>query len=173
LADGFVESIAAFADNLGPAFLQVSDNFSPAGMESLYGYLRKLPVDLDVFLEVRHPGWFEDGNQLFPLLCDMHKGLVITDAPGRRDCTHMYLTVPMMLLRFVSNRDHPTTYTRINEWADRISNWLDRGLEEAYIFLHPGDEAVIPELTVAWINALNGRCGLQLRPPFTEQGSLF
>ena len=173
LTDSFIESISAFEENLGPAFLQVSDNFSPAAMESLYGYLQLLPRDLDVFLEVRHPGWFKDGDQLFPMLRDMGKGLVITDAPGRRDCAHMYLTVPRMLLRFVCNRDHPTTFTRINEWAERISNWLELGLEEAYIFLHPGDEAVIPELTVAWINALNSRCGLQLKPPFTEQGSLF
>ncbi|HSF46424.1 MAG TPA: DUF72 domain-containing protein [Chitinophagaceae bacterium] len=173
LTDAFIESISAFEENLGPAFLQVSDSFSPAGMESLYGYLRKLPVDLDVFLEVRHPDWFSSGDHLFPLLRDMGRGLVITDAPGRRDCAHMYLTVPRLLLRFVSNRDHPTTFTRINDWAERISSWLDRGLEEAYVFLHPGDEALIPELTVAWINALNSKCGLQMKLPYTEQGSLF
>ncbi|HLO83263.1 MAG TPA: DUF72 domain-containing protein [Chitinophagaceae bacterium] len=173
LTDAFIESISAFEDNLGPAFLQVSDNFSPAKMEALYGYLASLPEDLDVFLEVRHPDWFKQGDQLFPLLHNMNKGLVITDTPGRRDCTHMYLTMPKLLLRFVCNRDHPTTFTRIDDWADRIASWLDRGLEEAYIFLHPGDEALIPELTVAWINALNSRCGLNLKLPYVEQGSLF
>jgi uncharacterized protein YecE (DUF72 family) len=173
LTDAFIESISAFGENLGPSFLQVNDSFSPAGMEALYGYLRQLPRDLDVFLELRHPEWFERAGQFFPLLKEMGKGLVITDAPGRRDCAHMHLTVPKLFLRFVSNRDHPTTFTRIDDWTTRISSWLDRGLEEAYIFLHPGDEAVIPELTVAWINALNNKCGLQLKPPYIEQGSLF
>jgi uncharacterized protein YecE (DUF72 family) len=173
LTDAFIESISAFEENLGPAFLQVSDNFSPAKLETLYGYLASLPEDLDVFLEVRHPDWFRQGDQIFPLLHQMKKGLVISDTPGRRDCTHMYLTMPKLLLRFVCNRDHPTTFTRINDWADRIALWLDRGLEEAYIFLHPGDEAVIPELTVAWIKALNSRCGLNLKMPYGQQQSLF
>lgn len=173
LTDAFIQSIAAFGSNLGPAFLQVSDNFSLAKRDALFGYLSSLPSDLDVFLELRHPDWFNSGDESFRMLKDMNKGLVITDAPGRRDCTHMNLTVPKLLLRFVSNRDHATTFPRITEWADRIGAWVDKGLEEAYIFLHPGDESVIPELTVAWMEALNKTCNVNLKLPFIQQGSLF
>ena len=173
LTDAFIQSIAAFGNNLGPAFLQVSDSFSLAKRDALFGYLSSLPAYLDVFLELRHPDWFSSGDESFRMLKEMNKGLVITDAPGRRDCTHMYLTVPKLLLRFVSNRDHITTFPRIIEWAERIGEWVDEGLEEAYIFLHPGDESVIPELTVAWIEALNKTCKVNLKLPCISQGSLF
>lgn len=173
LTDSFLQSIMGFDENLGPAFLQVSDHFSPAKREPLFGYLASLPRDLDIFLEVRHPDWFVDLESSFGVLREWNKGLVITDAPGRRDGVHMCLTVPKILLRFVSNRDHPTTYPRIVEWAERIGEWVDKGLEEAYIFLHPGDESVIPELTIAWIEALNKSCKLRLKLPYIQQASLF
>lgn len=173
LTDAFIQSIAGFGENLGPAFLQVSDHFSPAKRDVLFGYLSSLPSDLDVFLELRHPDWFTDAGVSFSMLKEMKKGLVITDTPGRRDCAHMYLTIPKLFLRFVSNKDHSTTYLRITDWAQRIGNWVDQGLEEVYIFIHPGDETVIPELTVAWMEALNQSCKVNLKLPFIQQGSLF
>ena len=171
--DAFISGISAFGDNLGPAFLQVSDHFSPLKKAPLFDYLSSLPTDLDVFIEFRHPDWFLHAEQHFPTLASLRKGLVITDTPGRRDCTHMYLSIPKLMLRFVSNSDHPTTYPRIEEWARRIAHWIDHGLEEAYIFLHPGDEAVIPDLTISWIEAINLHCGLQLKPPYLKQRELF
>lgn len=171
--DGFLQSISAFGNNLGPTFLQVSDHFSPAKRNALFTYLSSLPNDIDIFLEVRHPDWFTDGGVSFRLLNEMNKGLVITDTPGRRDGVHMYLTIPKLFLRFVSNKHHASTFPRIQEWAERIGDWVDKGLEEAYIFLHPGDESVIPELTVAWIEALNASCKVKLKLPFIQQASLF
>ncbi len=171
--DAFINGISAFAENLGPAFLQVSDNFSPLKKGPLFEYLSTLPVDLDVFLEFRHPDWFIQSEQHFPAIKSLGKGLVITDTPGRRDCTHMYLTLPKLMLRFVSNSDHPTTYPRIEEWAKRIGQWINSGLEEAYIFLHPGDETVIPDLTIAWVEAINKHCGLHIKPPYLKQRELF
>ena len=173
LTDGFLQSIMGFDENLGPAFLQVSDHFSPAKQEVLFSYLSSLPRDLDVFLEVRHPEWFLDAEQSFTALKEWNKGVVITDTPGRRDGVHMCLTVPKLMLRFVSNRDHASTFPRIAEWAKRIGEWVDNGLEEAYIFLHPGDESVIPELTIAWIEALNKSCKVNLKLPYIQQASLF
>lgn len=171
--DAFINGISAFGENLGPCFLQVSDGFSPMKKQPLFDYLAALPKDLDVFVEFRHPDWFVQSDQLFPALKSMGRGIVITDTPGRRDCTHMYLSVPRLMLRFVSNSDHPSTYSRITAWAIRISEWIDKGLEEAYIFLHPGDETVIPELTVAWIEQINKYCGLQLKLPYLKKQMLF
>lgn len=171
--DAFISGISAFAENLGPTFLQLSDNFSPIKKAPLFDYLSTLPDDLDVFLEFRHPDWFIQSEQHFHALKLLGKGLVITDTPGRRDCTHMYLSIPKLMLRFVSNSDHPTTYTRIEEWARRIGQWINSGLEEAYVFLHPGDETVIPDLAIAWVEAINRHCGLMLKPPYLKQRELF
>ena len=59
----FFRGIVAFAEHLGPVFIQVSDNFSPNRKQELFDYLTGLPKDLQFFLEVRHPGWFEKGMQ--------------------------------------------------------------------------------------------------------------
>ena len=176
LTDAFLNSIYTFGDNLGPVFLQLSETFAPDQQEPLFHYLSTLPKDLTFFLEVRHPGWLANAaaaEALFTRLKDLHMGAVITDTPGRRDLVHMHLTIPKLFLRFVCNALHPTTYHRTNAWIQRLHYWYNSGLEEAYIFLHPGHEAAIPELTTFWVQELNTQCQLQLKPPTSVQQQLF
>jgi uncharacterized protein YecE (DUF72 family) len=174
--EAFLESIAAFENHLGPAFLQLGEMFGPQQKEALYTYLAALPPDVSYFLEVRHPGWFADEKQadeLFQTLMALNIGLVITDTPGRRDLVHMRLTVPRFFLRFVCNGVHPTSFSRSDAWIEQMQRWLDRGLEEAYIFLHPGNDAAVPELAPYWSKSLNQKCGLQLNVPALQQPQLF
>ena len=55
----FSGALVAFEEHLGPIFVQVSDTFSPKRKEELFTYLTSLPKDLQFFLEVRHPDWFD------------------------------------------------------------------------------------------------------------------
>lgn len=172
----FLESIAVFENNLGPAFLQLSESFSPQGKEALYAYLHALPATLSYFLEVRHPAWFADATEaeeLFETLMQLNIGLVLTDTPGRRDLVHMRLTAPRFFLRFVCNGLHPTSFSRTDAWVQQIRRWLDRGLQECSVFLHPGADAAVPELAAYWVQALNKACGLRLKPPTIIQPELF
>lgn len=174
--DAFLSGIAALEEHLGPCFLQLSESFSPVQKESLFAYLRSLPRDISVFVELRHPAWFSSEKEkinLFAQLQQMQTGVVITDAPGRRDVAHMRLTVPRLFLRFVCNALHPTSFQRTGEWIKRLQFWLDKGLEEAYIFLHPGDDGAVPELAAYWVEELNRHCGLQLKAPAPVQQLLF
>lgn len=175
LTDAFLQSIAAFEAQLGPAFLQLSEHAAPLHRDALYDYLRGLPAGFSCFLEVRHPVWMQADilHELLQQLYAMKKGLLITDTPGRRDLLHGHLTVPKTFLRFVSPGAHPTTFPRIDAWITRIADWLQRGLEEMYIFLHPGHDALVPELAEYWIHALNEKCGLDLLPPTRVQARLF
>lgn len=172
----FLESIRAFEKQLGPAFLQVSETFSPQYKVALYNYLASLPTNLSFFLEVRHPAWLataQQAGELFQTLMALNIGLVLTDTPARRDLVHMQLTVPKFFLRFVCNGVHPSSFNRIDAWVLQLKSWLDRGLEEAYIFLHPGNDAAVPELAAYWILKLNQTCGLHLKPPTVLQPQLF
>jgi uncharacterized protein YecE (DUF72 family) len=178
LTDTFLESIVGFEDHLGPVFLQVSDKFAPKRKEELYNYLETLPKDVQFFLEIRHPDWFLKSNQeeLFTTLKKLKLGVVITDTAGRRDCCHMHVTIPKTFIRFVGNSLHPTDYTRIDAWIERMKYWLDNGLQELYFFMHMHDEAFSPELTVYVVERLNKKCGLNLQiPQFVEgqQAGLF
>lgn len=166
--NAFLEGIHAFGKHLGPIFLQVSDRFTPKRKENLFNYLETLPKDLQFFLEVRNPEWFsgkEVSEDLVKTLNKLKVGYVITDAAGRRDCVHMYLTIPKAFIRFVGNSLHPTDYSRIDEWVSRMKYWLDNGLEELYFFMHMHDEAYSPELSEYLIDKMNDECGLSLQKP--------
>jgi uncharacterized protein YecE (DUF72 family) len=164
----FFRGIVAFEKHLGPIFIQVSDTFSPKRKEELFDFLKSLPTDLQFFVEVRHPDWFAKElikNEFFDTLSSLNIGAVITDTSGRRDCAHMYLTIPKAFIRYVGNSLHPTDYTRTDEWINRIKYWLDKGLKELYFFMHMHDEAYSPELTVYLVDKLNAACNLSLQKP--------
>src|SRR5204863_2327081 len=92
------------------------------------------------------------------------------DTASRRDCAHMYVTIPKTFIRYVGNSLHTTDFTRIDDWVNRIRDWLRSGLGELYFFIHMHDEAMSPELAVYLIDKLNDVCGLQLqRPKFINE----
>jgi uncharacterized protein YecE (DUF72 family) len=169
----FLRGIVAFKGHLGPVFVQLSDAFSPKRKEEVYTFLRSLPTDMQFFLEVRHPDWFakkEIRDELMETLREINMGIVITDTAGRRDCAHMYLTIPKAFIRYVGNSLHPTDFTRVDDWINRMKYWLDKGIEELYFFMHMHDEATSPELTVYLVDNLNAACGLQLpKPQFIDK----
>ncbi len=76
----------------------------------------------------------------------------------------MELTVPKTFVRFVGNNLHLTDYTRIDEWVQRIKQWLDSGLQELYFFMHQHEEKDSPELCNYVIEQLNLHCETHLRP---------
>ncbi|MCW3464686.1 DUF72 domain-containing protein [Chitinophaga nivalis] len=168
LTTAFLEGVLAFGPHLGPIFLQLSDRYSPAKRANLYEYLATLPADLQFFVEVRHPQWFADEairQEFFETLQQLKIGAVITDTAGRRDCAHMHLTIPKIFIRFVGNSLHPSDYTRIDDWANRIRYWLDNGLKEVYFFMHMHDEALSPDLALYLADRLDKVCGLQIKKP--------
>ncbi|MEP6926828.1 MAG: DUF72 domain-containing protein [Ginsengibacter sp.] len=164
----FLDSVKGFGKNLGPLFLMLQENFSPAKSKLLYEFLIDFPKTNQLFLELRHPEWFSDSKSFKELLNEVslqNVGLIITDTAGRRDVAHMTLTVPKTFIRFVGNSLHQTDYTRCDEWVERIKFWLSNGLEELYFFMHMHDEAKSPELAVYFIEQLNKKCNLNLHNP--------
>jgi uncharacterized protein YecE (DUF72 family) len=172
ITNEFFRGIVAFQRHLGPIFVQVSDTFSPKRKDELFTYLASLPKDLQFFLEVRHPDWFakeKERDDMFNFLKAHNMGAVITDTAGRRDCAHMYLTIPKTFIRYVGNSLHPTDYTRIDAWVKRMKYWLDHGMQELYFFMHMHEEATSPELTVYLVDKMNKECGLNLvKPKFID-----
>ena len=167
LLNEFLRGATGFEDHLGPIFIQVDERFSPNRKEELIEFLKSLPTDVQFFLEVRHPGWFEKKvfEELISALSKLKIGIVITDVAGRRDCAHMYLTIPKTFIRFTGNSLHKTDYTRIDDWVKRIKLWLESGMQEIYFFMHMHDEATSPELTVYLAEKLNKVCKLNLIVP--------
>jgi uncharacterized protein YecE (DUF72 family) len=177
LTDEYIKAISAFGKYLGPCFLQVSDNFGPNNIDILENYLKKLPQDLKVFIEVRHKDWFvgDAKKQLFSMLAKLGKGAAITDASGRRDCLHMELPTPEAFIRFVGNGGKylNSDKARVDEWVIRLKYWLENGLKKVYFFLHQHDEADTPLIADYTIEQFNKHLGSDLsRINFINQNNL-
>jgi uncharacterized protein YecE (DUF72 family) len=78
---------------------------------------------------------------------------------------HMHLTTPEVFIRFVGNGLHPTDYTRIDDWVQRIKKWKDEGIHTVYFFMHQHEELHSPELSRYLIQQLNKYCGTSIREP--------
>jgi len=166
--DALLNTYAAFGHKLGTSFIQLDDKFGPKHTETIQAYLKSLPRDFDVAIEFRHPEWSEDSvvaNEMYELMKELGVSSVITDTAGRRDVMHMRLTTPTAFIRFVGNSLHPTDYKRIDDWIERIAEWLDGGLKTLYFFIHQHDELYSPELSAYMIDKLNKRCKLKLQAP--------
>ncbi|NJM26866.1 MAG: DUF72 domain-containing protein [Bacteroidia bacterium] len=170
----FLDGLNAFGDTLGPAFLQLPPNYPPKNMEVVDAYLGTLPKSFRLFVELRHPEWFSDTDafeQICRILEKHGAGSVITDAAGRRDCVHMRLTTPEAFIRFVGNGLHPTDYTRIDDWVQRIKQWMQNGVQKIYFFMHQHEELHSPELSKYLIQQLNIHCGTTIpEPVFVQDG---
>lgn len=166
----FLEATQAFGKKLGPYFLMLDQRFSIKSFPVLKEFIESLPK-LDLFLEFRHESWFEktpEANDAFEYLRQKNIGSIITDVAGRRDILHQRLTTDSAFIRFVGNFLHPTDYTRIDDWAYRVKEWLNKGLKNVYFFMHHNsDEGEIhsPELSVYAVNKFNEVWGSDLNVP--------
>jgi uncharacterized protein YecE (DUF72 family) len=176
LTDRFLEGISGFKEKLGPLFLMPHPGMGIKTLETMEAFIQSLPEDIDLFVELRHPEWYsnpEAFNNVFSMFERNNSGAIITDASGRRDCVHMRLTTPEAFIRFVGNGLHPTDYTRIDDWVQRIKSWMDKGIQKVYFFMHQHEEIHSPELSRYLIQQLNQHCRTAIpEPKFVEPSIL-
>lgn len=165
--DQYLNAIYELGNNLGPLFLMPEPRMGLKYKPVIEQFIQSLPNDITLFVEYRQKEWLQPQNaaESFDYLKELNTGTVITDASGRRDALHMNLTTPQAFIRFVGNGLHPTDYTRIDAWVERIGEWLEAGLERCYFFMHQHDERYSPELCKYLIEQLNAKHGLGLRVP--------
>jgi uncharacterized protein YecE (DUF72 family) len=170
--DRFMDAMSGFEDALGPVFLMPHPSFGPKNIEVLRNFIQELPKDISLFTELRQEDWYSDQNanrEVFSMLEENHSGSIITDTSGRRDMVHMHLTTPEVFIRFVGNGLHPSDYTRIDAWVQRIKKWKNEGIHTVYFFMHQHEELHSPELSRYLIQELNKHCGTSIpEPKFAE-----
>ena len=139
VTEAFLYIMNSFGNNLGPCFLQLPDNFTPSKFNDLENFLKLLPTDIQVAVELRHTGWFTDdqvADELFNMMKENSKALVITDTAGRRDCVHQRLTNNLAFIRFNGYDLHQSDFQRMDEWIEKIINRkhdLNRALKNNYM----------------------------------------
>lgn len=166
LIQRFCEAMAGLGSRLGPCFIQLPPYFGVDKSAVLEKFLQQFSLPLAV--EVRHESWFSsEANtaKLFDLLEKYSASTVITDVAGRRDVAHMGLTMGTVLVRFVGNNLDPTDFTRLDDWAERLSRWFSMGLRECYFFTHEPDNLLAPDLAAAFYEKVKNIAGIGSRGP--------
>lgn len=156
---------------LGTIFLQMHENFSPKNFNRLQHFVESWAKGIPLSVEVRHTDWFTDesvAKEFYQLLEENNISNTIVDTAGRRDMMHMRLTNNEAFIRYVG-ANHPTDYTRLDDWVLRLKEWVDLGLQNIHFFIHQNLEVESPLLASYFIKKLNAALNLDLKIPNQEQ----
>lgn len=171
LIQRFCEAMGGLGNKLGPCFIQLPPYFGADRLPVLEQFLQQFSLPLAV--ELRHESWFSNPlhfNRLGDLFEKYGVSTVITDVAGRRDVAHMRLTTSKVLVRFVGNDLHPTDFTRLDDWSERLNDWFSAGLEVAYFFTHEPDNLLAPDLAAAFYQKTTHLPGVTTRGPKISGG---
>lgn len=163
----YLDCASHLQDKLGTIFLQLHSNFGPKNFDRLQNFAQSWPKGIPLAIEVRHPEWFEDAvifEEFTQLLEENDIANVLVDTAGRRDMVHMRLTNNEAFVRYVG-ANHPSDYTRLEAWIDRLEAWIELGLTHIHFFIHQNLEKESPLLAAHFIKKLNTRLGTSLRIP--------
>jgi uncharacterized protein YecE (DUF72 family) len=163
----FIERMAGLAERLGPFFLQLPPGYRADKIDDLEQWLAAWPSEYRLAVEVRHDDWYAEPHEtaLMNLLRRYNAGRVVMDVrplaagplPGAdfdlqaaRDRKpdvpmHPLRSGGIALIRYIG---HPTPELNgplLDEWAERVTNWLAEGTD-VYFFCHCPDERRSPAL---------------------------
>lgn len=158
--------LSQLENKLGTPFLQLPPGFSPLRLDELLQFLDKSQLP-GMAVELWHPAWFTNDaafNAVSNVLYKKGLPLIVTDTPGRRDVLHMRLTTRTLFVRFNANNDAQDKL-RINSWLDRVTAWLDAGLERFYFFIHAPGQLTTAPLTAYFATELYKRCRISISAP--------
>jgi uncharacterized protein YecE (DUF72 family) len=149
----FLGTMRVLGPRLGPLMLQLSPTFAPSGLPLLRDYLKALPADLKIGVEVRHLDWFKPGpaSALAQTLADLHMSRIIFDsrpiyasnAPAAISARDKKPGLPLVaevnqnfvILRYISSPIVPENDSYLTTWATQTNQWLTEG-RDVYFFAH-------------------------------------
>jgi len=175
--ENYLYSAVNLKEKLGTIFLQMHSNFAPKDFNRVVSFVESWPKEIALAIEFRHTNWYNDetvANELYDLLEKNNISNIIVDTAGRRDIMHMRLTNSTAFVRYVG-ANHPTDYTRLDDWVERLKEWKSQGIKEIDFFIHQNIEKESPLLSAYFIKQLNTELGYNLTIPKEEkdQQSLF
>lgn len=168
IIENTVDAYSILKEKLGPIFMQLPPYFDASRMTLLERFFMSFPAEFDLSIELRHASWFEDEsitNELHDMALNYNKGLLITDVAGRRDVLHMRICNHTLLVRFVGNGLHPTDFTRVDEWIERIQYYAQNGVNRIYFFPHEPDNILAPQLADYLCMKIGAEGTIQTRGP--------
>ncbi|CAN5220116.1 DUF72 domain-containing protein [soil metagenome] len=165
-------------NHLGTSFLLMPPYFKPNRLEDLRRFLKLIPADMPMAVEVRNEEWFNDAkalNEWTAMLESLGRTAIITDVASRRDVLHMRQTSGTAFIRYNGYDLHPSDFTRLDEWVVRLGQWLNAGLQEVYFYMHQPTKALSAELGAYFIEKINALPQVDIPVPvmYNKEGLLF
>lgn len=167
VVNNYLDNFVLLEDKLGTIFLQLHSNFGPKNFEKMQDFVESWPKDIPLAVEVRHKDWFADEEisaQFYQLLKENNITNVLVDTAGRRDMLHMRLTNNEAFVRYVG-ANHPSDYSRLDDWIEKLQEWVNAGLTKIHFFIHQNVEKESPLLASYFIKKLNATFNLDLTIP--------
>ncbi len=167
----YILNASNLKEKLEMPFLQLHSNFSPKSMDRLAPFFDMLPKDIRLAIEFRHTDWFNDevvAQELYALLEQYNVTNIVVDTAGRRDLMHMRMTTDTAFIRY-NGANHQTDYTRLDDWINRLEEWVSAGLQNIYFFVHQNIEKASPLLSAHFIKKANERFGTNLSIPVLDK----
>lgn len=176
----YSNAVQHLGNQLEMCFLQMNEHFEPnqENINRLELFFQQWnATNIPLALELRHTNWFQNekiASHIYHLLEHYQISNVITDTAGRRDLLHMRLTTNAAFVRYVG-ANHQSDYTRIDDWAIRLKEWVNLGLNNIYFFVHQNNEIESVKIARHLNRLLNQElnCNLTLPRVLPEQQSLF
>ncbi len=163
----YILNASNLKEKLGMPFVQMHSNFGPTNMERLVPFFEAIPKDIQIAIEFRHTDWYNDetvASELYDILERYKATNIIVDTAGRRDLIHMRLTSDSAFIRY-NGANHKSDYKRLDDWIDRLEEWVALGLQNIYFFVHQNIEKASPLLSAYFIKKANKRFGTDLKIP--------
>jgi uncharacterized protein YecE (DUF72 family) len=133
--EAFFAAASELKLTVGSIWIQVPQNFRLQQLSFLLAWLDSLPTSYRYFLEFRNPDVFSNMEVFCALqgkLSAKGIGLIICDNPDTPELLHTALSIPEVMIRFSGISEDASQISRLNAWAQRISDWKGQGLEKVY-----------------------------------------
>ncbi len=160
----FFCSIEHFQDRLGDCFFQFSPYVGYKDKAYLFAFLKALPAEFKIHIELRSEDWFANPDSLKRLadyLAKKKLGFCITDTAGRRDVCHMKFTSSHAMIRFTGNDLAESDFKRIDQWLAFFHQRQESFSRLIFFHHHPNEkncidsiEYMIDKLSISPVNRL-------------------
>nr|BBH88263.1 hypothetical protein KTC_30140 [Thermosporothrix sp. COM3] len=149
----FIERMRGLGSRLGPIFLQLPPAFGPDQLPQLHRFLERWPEDVRLAVEVRHPTFFQEPQELDALLQRFRAARVIMDTRpiriGSREEVqdmqkrerkpnlplHLATTTDFAFVRYIGHPRMEVNAPLLAQWAHQLGQWLKQGVT-VYVFCH-------------------------------------
>jgi len=162
----FLAAIGPLGPRAHALWVQLPPSFSPAGLDALNRFLRRLPGEYRCCVEVRHRAFFEEPRweqQLEKTLDDAGAEWVTFDttalfasppaSDAEREAREKKPRLPRRsqaltnypVVRYIGRDDTARTIAGWQPWADTVAGWLREGRSPT-VFIHTPDNVDAPDL---------------------------